>query len=225
MKTKSKRVFYRYAPLLIALSGAGITYLGYIIGRVLGRIHDSDAVIWVGVGIVQAIAGYFYGREIKKMELYSNTDSLTDLWNRRHFRAKLQEEIARIQRSGQPLSVALVNIDNFKAVNDKYGHIAGDKLLQSVARLLIRSTREIDIVARWGGDEFVIILPETDVSKATQVTERIRQNIQADPQYRQVTVSMGIIPVIKDMDIEQVFGQVDWVLYKAKDSKSPIVAS
>jgi len=225
MKTKFKKVFYRYAPFLVALSGAGITFLGHMTGRALGRIHDSDAVIWVGVGIVQAFAGYFYGREIKKLELYANTDSLTDLWNRRHFRAKLQEEIARIQRSGQPLSVALVDIDNFKAVNDTYGHIAGDKLLQSVARLLKRSTREIDTVARWGGDEFVIILPDTDVSKATQVAERIRQNIQVDPQYRQVTVSMGIIPVVKDMDIEQVFGQVDWVLYKAKDSKNTIVAS
>ncbi|NIN64990.1 MAG: diguanylate cyclase, partial [Anaerolineae bacterium] len=91
----------------------------------------------------------------------ANTDGLTDLYNHRHFQERLATEISRSQRFDRPLSVIMLDIDQFKVLNDTHGHPIGDVVLQEIAQILITELRDIDVVARYGGEEFALILPET----------------------------------------------------------------
>lgn len=124
-------------------------------------------------------------------------DGLTGLWNRAFFDKRMGEELTRSQRYNHPLSLAMVDIDFFKQVNDTYGHPVGDVVLQGVARILRRETRESDLVCRFGGEEFAIVMPETTPQAALTLCERIRIAVSETrwprvPQL-QVAVSMGLI--------------------------------
>ncbi len=105
------------------------------------------------------------------------TDALTGLANRRHLQNALSREVPRALRFGRPLSLLILDLDDFKRYNDTFGHPAGDKVLQAVARILLQATRKMDLVARYGGEEFVVLLPETSTEPARQVAERIRQQV------------------------------------------------
>jgi diguanylate cyclase (GGDEF)-like protein len=105
------------------------------------------------------------------------TDGLTGLFNRRHFDQRLTEESLRAGRYGHPLSLIMLDIDHFKWFNDRYGHLEGDRLLVRVARLIEESVRRTDLVARYGGDEFVLLLPETDTEGARQAAERVWRSV------------------------------------------------
>lgn len=124
-------------------------------------------------------------------------DGLTGLWNRAFFDKRMAEELTRSQRYGHPMSLAMVDLDFFKQVNDTYGHPVGDAVLQGVARILRRETRESDLVCRFGGEEFAIVMPETNPQAAVTLSERIRIAVGEArwprvPQLH-VTVSMGVI--------------------------------
>lgn len=128
----------------------------------------------------------------------AETDSLTGLYNRRKFEQRLREEIQRSQRSRQPLALLVLDIDHFKKVNDTYGHSAGDAVLRALALTFRREIRDVDMVARMGGEEFVFLLPDTDAALAQRVAERIRaalmvQTIAAPDDVRiRITVSIGV---------------------------------
>jgi len=112
------------------------------------------------------------------LERLSITDDLTGLYNHRHFYQRLNEEVARARRYELPLSLLIIDIDDFKQYNDRFGHRAGDAVLHGVATLLKAQTRQqIDLVARYGGEEFAIILPSTPIEGATLVGERLRQSV------------------------------------------------
>ena len=117
-------------------------------------------------------------REVEKLAI---TDPLTGLYNRRHLSERIRDEFVRMRRHPRSLSLALVDLDGFKQVNDRFGHEAGDRVLVTVAQRLRRGLREIDIVARFGGDEFVVLLPETTAAQACLVSERILQNLSGQP--------------------------------------------
>lgn len=123
-------------------------------------------------------------------------DGLTGLWNRSFFNQRWSEEYARAARYGNPLSVAMVDVDHFKSINDTFGHAAGDVVLQGVAKVLIRECRQHDLVCRFGGEEFVIVMPETSASDAATVCERIRAALEMErwPRHpdRVVTASIGV---------------------------------
>lgn len=125
-------------------------------------------------------------------------DGLTGLYNHRYFQEILQTELIKSSESGQPLSLMLIDIDFFKAVNDKYGHINGDKVLKEVGQELVNLVRKCDVVARYGGEEFTIILPETNISRARVLAQRVRRGIEQrsiilGEQKMSVTVSIGLI--------------------------------
>jgi len=132
------------------------------------------------------------------IEKMSVTDELTQIYNRRYFHNRLSNEIARAMRYGHSLSLVLLDIDHFKKVNDTYGHQAGDKILFQVATNLKTNCRKIDIVARYGGEELVIILPETDVKGAESLAEKIRESIECqefdigDDKSINITASLGV---------------------------------
>jgi len=109
-------------------------------------------------------------------------DPMTSLYNYRFFEIQLQVEMDRVKRSGRPCCLMIIDLDRFKPVNDRFGHQVGNEVLQAVARILIKEVRKVDIVTRYGGDEFAIILPDTSAPRASRLAERIRQALASDPQ-------------------------------------------
>jgi diguanylate cyclase (GGDEF)-like protein len=114
-----------------------------------------------------------------QLELLSVTDGLTGLYNHRHFKERLTEEVRRSQRYADPVSLLMLDLDHFKQVNDKYGHPFGDVVLRGTAELLRKSIRDPDICARYGGEEFAIILPKTNIQGALALAERIFRSLRA----------------------------------------------
>jgi len=150
-------------------------------------------------------------------------DGLTEIYNRKAMKKWLRTEIQRAKRYRHPLSVAMIDLDHFKLYNDKNGHVRGDKLLKKIAKIFKRSTREIDFVGRYGGEEFIIIFPETEYKGAVIVAERIRKAVEearfAKEQVMpkgQVTISMGLVTFHKSFEEEKMIHEADKLLYEAK---------
>ncbi len=160
-------------------------------------------------------------RQKKKLSDLAFRDRLTELYNRRYFDDKFLEEWERARRYDRHLSLIMIDIDHFKKVNDTYGHQKGDEVLATVALILQRSTRQNDIVARYGGEEIVVILPETDLAKATVVAEKYRVNVQKFvPKEAGVkaTISLGVASFSPKNDTsEKIIESADRALYKAKE--------
>ncbi|NOZ87575.1 MAG: diguanylate cyclase [Deltaproteobacteria bacterium] len=161
----------------------------------------------------------------QKLKELSITDPLTGLHNRLYLQMRIGHEFERADRYRSYLSCAMADIDHFKKVNDTYGHAAGDAVLQHIARVFMESIRKIDLAARFGGEEFVFILPETDEDEAILVSERIRASVEASPVVFEgrtilATVSIGIV-TFPHHDIEnedQLIDCADKALYRAKNS-------
>jgi diguanylate cyclase (GGDEF)-like protein len=117
----------------------------------------------------------------EELERLSVTDRLTELYNHGYFQQRLEEEVGRAQRFGRTLSLLMLDIDDFKAFNDSYGHPAGDKVLQKVSGIIRENLRAMDVAARYGGEEFVVVLPETDADGAAAAAERIRAGVGEYP--------------------------------------------
>ncbi len=160
------------------------------------------------------------------------TDALTGLHNRRYMESHLSTLVGQAIQSGRSLSVLVADIDYFKSVNDTYGHDCGDAVLREFAARFRRNTRGIDLACRMGGEEFVIIMPDTDLSRAMQVGERLRACIAAEPfQIRpdttlRVTASVGIATLERREDTpETLFKRADTALHAAKrEGRNRVVA-
>ena len=165
--------------------------------------------------------------EIEQLQELVATDALTGLYNYRHFKTVLRAEMDRSKRSGVPTTLVMLDVDHFKGVNDNHGHEAGNQVLEQLAEILRRELRTTDIVARYGGDEFTIVFPETHLNLAIKVAERIRQQVENTPfvvgnddQEISLTVSMGASVYTKTgvLDLEDFVESVDKYLYEAKES-------
>jgi diguanylate cyclase (GGDEF)-like protein len=149
----------------------------------------------------------------------TRTDPLTGLANRRYFDERIRQAVSLAQRQAQPLTVVMTDIDHFKSVNDRFGHDVGDRVLKGYARLMTEMTRTEDLVARWGGEEFILLLPVTGGRQAREVTERIRivlpQKDLAGNGHR-VTASFGISQLLPGESIAELVKRADTALYQAK---------
>jgi diguanylate cyclase len=159
--------------------------------------------------------------EITSFMSEARTDTLTTLPNRRVFDDEFARRMAEFRRHGTPISVLIVDIDHFKKFNDRHGHLAGDTILAKVARVLRETMRESDLVARLGGEEFVILLPGTDIAEAGNAAERARIAVeQIDCQYEgkqmRVTVSCGAAKANTGEDAKGVVKRADQALYASK---------
>jgi diguanylate cyclase (GGDEF)-like protein len=159
----------------------------------------------------------------RRLELLSVTDGLTKLHNHRFFQDELAKKFEETQRYERPLSLAMIDIDFFKKVNDTHGHAVGDDVLKQVARLYESSIRSTDLVARYGGEEFAVMMPETELEDALVLAEKIRSLIESSPIDTQagplpITVSMGVasVPRSKIHSAKELIIAADKALYRAK---------
>ncbi|NJD54881.1 MAG: diguanylate cyclase [Nitrospirae bacterium] len=162
--------------------------------------------------------------ERKAVETMAMTDELTGLYNRRHLLARFSEEMERVKRVGSHLCCIMGDIDHFKSINDELGHPTGDRVLQETALLMRRELRPYDLLGRFGGEEFLVVLPNTDVEEAGKLAERLRKIIREQlaenanlPEGRAVTMSIGITCFHgTDRTVDDVIKRADENLYRAK---------
>ena len=161
-------------------------------------------------------------RNAEQLERLATTDALTGLYNRRHFMVALEGEWSRFHRYYRSTSVLMLDIDHFKAINDRYGHAVGDEAIRAVANACLEGKRKSDIVSRIGGEEFAVLLPETSLSRAKTVAERIRKRIaaktlEAHNETFRVTASIGVAEASVSMfGMEALMNAADQALYRAK---------
>ena len=164
-------------------------------------------------------------RKIAILQHESITDSLTGLKNRRYFDQRLYEEVAHSKRYRLPLSLLLIDVDHFKKVNDTYGHTIGDEVLKSLSQIIMDMLRDSDVVARYGGEEIVVITPNTDKAEAVRLAERIQKvvnkstmsTIDTTQELVQITISVGVASLgLVVLDKEGLIEEADKALYEAK---------
>ena len=170
----------------------------------------------------QAVVALENARLHRIVERQALVDGLTGLANRRQADETLASELARAERLGGPVALILADVDDFKAVNDRYGHPTGDMVLRDLAATLRETVREIDTAARWGGEEFAVILPGTDLDGAAQVAERLRvalserEILSTDGVPLHVTASFGAAASTGSTTVAQLVEAADEALYRAK---------
>ena len=172
-----------------------------------------------------ALANALRFREARRL---ADLDALTGLHNRRYFHESLAREVARAQRYGRRLALVVLDLDDFKAINERIGHLAGDGVLAEASDRLRSAMRAADIACRVGGDEFAVILPESGIGQADQLYRRIEAAVSARPigQVPRLTLSAGVTELNENDDSNSLFERADEALYRAKDAgKSRVVPS
>lgn len=159
----------------------------------------------------------------RKLRRMATTDSLTGLFNRRHMTYLVEKELARFQRNGHPVAFMVLDIDHFKAINDQYGHETGDRVLEDVASIIKAQLRTQDLIARWGGEEFLAVLPDTGLQSAQASAERVREALLAHdwraPNGEQIdiTISAGVSEFRGNDDLNSAINRADRALYRSKE--------
>jgi len=209
-------------PLKIGNRTIGVLNLS---DKISGDVFNEDDLQLIqsfashAVVVLERNVLYNQTRRLKKLSI---TDSLTGLLNRRYLEERLEEELARSSRHNHALCLMTMDIDGFKLYNDAFGHPAGDKLLKRISEAITRSVRTTDIAARFGGDEFLVLLPETEPALAMKIADRVHREVfrigTAFAQGRvAVTISIGIASYPRNgQTLEQVIEQADRALYQAK---------
>jgi diguanylate cyclase (GGDEF)-like protein len=209
-------------------------------GKIMQHSTQMGTALGREVGLRVAICAYFFNinRELEnpiiiEIEVYqnaeklSNIDSLTGLFNRRYFETALDRELSRARRFNTYLSLLFLDIDDFKHYNDSYGHVAGDKALKSVAQVILKSKRMIDVACRYGGEEFVLILPNTSKSGALVMAERLHKQVEmlrpvpkASTNLKEaITITGGLSTFPQDANNrEDLILKADEALYKGKQA-------
>ena len=199
-----------------------------------GVLHFFAAANLLITIIILAIAGYSFEvaasdveqaliQTNRKLAHLATTDPVTNLVNRRIILSRIEQEKSRVERGNKAFSLIMVDVDNFKQVNDRFGHGGGDYVLVTLAELISMSLRKQDEVARWGGDEFLIMLPETDMEGGIFVAEKIRNKIESTGfVYREltipVTITLGVGPCEANMGIGSCIRKADQALYIGKQA-------
>jgi len=170
--------------------------------------------------------------ELKKIEQRAKTDALTGLGNRHTMEESFLREINRCARDERPVSLVMIDVDYFKEFNDEYGHIAGDRVLSAVAKILTTQFRPRDLLVRYGGDEFAVLLPEVGEQQAVTIADRVRESVcgstgdGSDSLIKiPIRISMGVAELSKDMTLEKLIRSADKALYRAKHAGRNLVSS
>lgn len=207
LEIDDKFYYYFYMAIITPLAfGAFGYYLGSLNDKIQSQKQKLESLMSV-------------------LEAQSMTDDVTGLYNHRHLLEEIEKEIERSKRHHHDLSAMMIDLDGFKQINDLYGHITGDSVLRETALVINQSIRKIDVVGRYGGDEFVVILPEAKIEAAKTVAERILENVRqhrfkTKRDYVSLTVSIGIFSYedSKDLDRAVFIEKIDEAMFKAKSS-------
>lgn len=186
----------------------------------LARVHGFLAALLALTAALSSMREDLH-RALARAEVLNEratTDPMTGLANRWAGQERLVQERSAAQRYERPLAIILVDLDHFKAINDAHGHVAGDGVLEVVSEVIRRTVREADLVVRWGGEEFLIIAPDTGVDAAGQLAERCRTAIAAEqPEGLLVTATFGVAELRRGEDLDELMRRADRALYAAKD--------
>ncbi|MBT3168863.1 MAG: diguanylate cyclase [Candidatus Cloacimonetes bacterium] len=169
-------------------------------------------------------------RNNKELEILARIDPLTEIYNRRGIKNEIEKEAYRAHRNKTPLLVAFGDLDNFKNINDEFGHDAGDFVLKEIAKIMLRVIRETDAIGRWGGEEFILVLPETNCIIGRHILERIRRIIdetifEFKGSKMRMTITFGFCEYDTEGDVENCIKKADIALYKGKKSTKNCVVS
>lgn len=212
---------YRLAPVILPVTGVALVICLFFVHSYLSG--NWQWMFWPILSLVSVISGVATGVIIQRLHQGASKDTLTGLYNRRCFYDRMNYEMEKMKRTKSPLSLALIDIDNFKAINDTYGHLEGDRVLVQLAGIFKVQARSGDTIVRWGGEEFAFILPETDKNGVMAFAERVRRLVEYSDWKYIVTVSVGITTVYQERDTEKIMSLADRALYKAKERKNMVV--
>lgn len=226
-----KTIAYLLFPLLVASKGAFEFWQasqGLLSRDTLPETLFTLTVFAAAIPLVNTVMA-IVGREIhhaevlldvnKHLSTVAATDRLTGVWNRRAFAHLIRRETGQALRTGRPLSLAMVDLDRFKQVNDRYGHQVGDEALLEVVKVLTDSLRQEDSLIRWGGDEFVVLFPGSGSTEAPGLGEKLRKTVLEDPKLEawDLGISVGVAVWRPGEPVEDLLARADGLLYQAKD--------
>jgi two-component system cell cycle response regulator len=203
----------RFDVNIIAMTGFpdGYSYIDVINAGASDFIKKPFGIEELEAKIRRIIAERNLRKELNRLSI---TDSLTELYNQRHFYKRFNEEVVRAERQGRPISLILLDIDDFKKYNDKYGHLAGDHVLKKAGEIIRSCIREnVDSGYRYGGDEFAVILIETDLEIAREIGERIQRAFKKDGK---VSATIGYAKLQKGIGVEDIVSKADVELLERK---------
>lgn len=212
--------YQKYQGLLFGVSLAAVLLLGVCWVRLRAHKRKQAKLVEMNVALDSLVAKKTSrlraaNRALRKL---ATTDDLTGLYNRGHMLRQLTREIEAVQSHNGELSIILADLDNFKWINDNFGHPVGDKVLKQVGVVFDAALRDKDLVGRYGGEEFLLILPDTDLCKSIKIAERVREDIAAcrwEPNDFQVTISGGVVQYAGE-SVEELLKKADDLLYQAK---------
>lgn len=215
-----------YAPIIDKPAGevvgvVGVDFSTNYIKNVLILLSRMFLIIVLVINSMLSILFYYLLNEYNKK---LGTDYMTGLTNRGYHDKYLLKVIRDAQTKGHPLSLIMIDVDGFKGINDRYGHQVGDIVLKTIAQILKRNIRGIDECSRYGGDEFVIVLPKADQSNAVSIAERIREKVSSKDfsieglSFNSVTLSIGIAEWKQDMTAQKLIEHADQALYLSKST-------
>jgi diguanylate cyclase (GGDEF)-like protein len=192
----------------------------------LGIMHRREFALWIQSQAINRQLEEEINRRIKleaTLKEMAATDPLTGLYNRREYDMLFQHEMERANRMNTPLSVGIIDLDHFKQVNDTYGHAAGDEVLRRTARLFRENLRTMDVVGRWGGEEFIIMLPEIAIDQANMTCNRLltalaATDIDVGSASIKITATIGITQLFPGDKIDEIIRRADEALYKGKEA-------
>lgn len=221
--------FYLYLELRLALLFNGLFVIGLALvawSALSLPLFSRLLVTHLVVGGMTMVFARTLAKQQQELRQAANTDSLTGLANRRAVQQSLDSWQRQRSRYGVPVTLLLLDLDHFKAVNDQRGHQAGDQLLMQIADILRRRARDTDMAGRWGGEEFVLVLPHTHAAEAMIVAEAIRHGVAAhtEGQPQRVTASIGVAELMVNETPESWIARADAALYQAKaDGRNRLV--
>jgi diguanylate cyclase len=218
-------VFIKFFPIISSVFIILLHILGYIASAYLP--NSLMLLTWLLSGGIDIIFILKLGEITRSFHKSMYIDTLTQLSNREFFYATMSQSMKKLQKKKSSISLLVIDVDNFKNINDTYGHIAGDEILKQLSNILKCNIRSNDIATRWGGDEFIITLPGANIKYAFNIADRIRSNIHRhnfsyNNMIFKVTVSIGITSVKDKMDINSFIDLADKALYKAKTNKNSV---
>lgn len=201
----------------------------------VSRIFSLEMLPWgLAFAMISSLTAAFYGRSRQaiaalraseqRFKEMSITDELTGLYNSRHFFNRLKAEIERTDRYGHPLTLLMLDLDNFKQYNDVFGHLAGDRVLAKTGDIIRKSIRSADSAYRYGGEEFAVVLPESDRQESLYFAERIRRAFESEALFAhaenglRVTVSIGVAQYVPQEELAAFVKRADENMYAAKNA-------